>query len=88
MPLTPTPPSSESESSMKYVWVAVAVIVLLAAAYFWYSGISPLYKPNETATEGVAPAADDVTSIEADLDTTDLDNPGADLNSLETELNQ
>ncbi|MBI2055024.1 MAG: hypothetical protein HYT39_02920 [Candidatus Sungbacteria bacterium] len=77
-----------SGSSIKYVWVVVAVIVLLAIAYFWYSGTFSLYQPNETATEETAPAADDVTSIEADLGTTDLDNLGADLNSLETELNQ
>ena len=77
-----------SGSSMKYVWVVIAIIVLLAIAYFWYSGTSPLYQPNETATEEVAPVADDVTSIEADLDTTDLDNLGADLDSLEAELGQ
>lgn len=88
--MPPMPPVSapESGSSMKYVWVVIAVIVLLAAAYFWYSGTSSLYKSNDTVTEEAVPAADDVTSIETDLGTTNLDDLGVDLDSLEMEINQ
>ena len=79
----------EDNKNKKLVWwVVIIVVILIAAAfavYYWQSGIYTL--PTGQGTT-LLPPSDTVTSIEADLNATNLNDLDKELADIDKELAQ
>ena len=67
----------------------IVLLVLIAGGFWWYFEYSPKeYKDTETGYRAPLQQVltDDPAALEAELNATDLDGLGADLNALEAEL--
>jgi len=66
-------------------WVAGVIVVLIVAAFLVYY---LRYTPVGTGDYGILPPSDTTQSIEADLNSTDLNNLDKELSDIDKELTQ
>lgn len=69
--------------------LVIVIILVIGALYFWGQRLVETPNVEETSPavfQPVESTSTEISDIEADLSTTDLDNLGAELNSINTEL--
>lgn len=99
VPPIPTAPSMEPKSNMgPVVGIIIIVIILIVGAfYFWSTRLQPAIEAPQAGSQtteadpfvsnlGAVGSSDDLGSIEADLNATNLDGLDSGLNSVDQEL--
>lgn len=77
-----TPPHSEGSSVGLIIGIVIILaIVILGGLYFWGQKDQVMNEDTNTPAENVESADNETNSIEADLDSTDIENLDAEINA-------